>query len=168
MVFAGEKIALLYSAYRAHPGAPAAYSSTRPAPRAGKNWRVTWGIIGGPERAYWTPYLHVRVRGSWRPVPGPFGPIYSGAQASRWWELADADLRGADLSDVNLYGIWMRRVDLRCANLARANLNDAVLHECNLRGAALATTYLRGTRYDRRTRWPTGFDPQAHGARLVR
>src|SRR5690348_16774665 len=87
LVYAGAKLLLLYSAYPAGSHTVPAYSSAKPAPRAGRNWRVTWGLLGGQERVYWEPYLDVRVGGRWRPVPGPYGPIQS-RQARRWWELA--------------------------------------------------------------------------------
>lgn len=66
--------------------------------------------------------------------------------------LGGADLRGADLTDRPL---------LR-ANLARANLAYAKLD-----GALLEGTILTGALYNKRTRWPAGFDPQARGAVLL-
>ena len=44
----------------------------------------------------------------------------------------------------------------------------AFLQDVDLRWADLTGIDLVTTRYDASTRWPAGFDPQAHGARLVR
>jgi hypothetical protein len=65
--------------------------------------------------------------------------------------LAKADLTGADLTGADLTAAF-----LIGANLAGANLEDA-----NLEGLILTDA-----RYDPRTRWPVGFDPQRHGVLL--
>jgi uncharacterized protein YjbI with pentapeptide repeats len=65
-------------------------------------------------------------------------------------------LQGADLRGRNLWG----------ADLRRANLRDADLRGANLGGALLAQADLTGAVYNRRTVWPTGFDPREHGALL--
>jgi uncharacterized protein YjbI with pentapeptide repeats len=55
---------------------------------------------------------------------------------SAWFPLAGVDLSGADL----------RGIDLSGADLQNAGLEGAI--------------------YDDDTRWPDGFDPDRHGARL--
>jgi uncharacterized protein YjbI with pentapeptide repeats len=102
--------------------------------------------------------------------------------------LVGEDLRGADLAnrslyEANLQGACLQegrlvRTDLSGANLVDAdlrgaNLRDARLRRADLRGADLRDTdptraFLSGARYDDHTQWPEGFDPQAHGAVLVR
>lgn len=78
--------------------------------------------------------------------------------------LPHADLRGADLSGR----------DLHEAGFPAASLQDADLRGANLRGAdlsgaqGLANASLTGAIYDRRTRWPTGVDPERAGAVFVR
>ncbi|HEV3365798.1 MAG TPA: pentapeptide repeat-containing protein, partial [Acidimicrobiia bacterium] len=52
--------------------------------------------------------------------------------------LTGADLKGADLTGADLKG----------ADLTGADLNDAILD---------------GARADEQTKWPEGFDPEAHG-----
>ena len=93
-----------------------------------------------------------------------------------WSNFQDADLRDADLS-----GAYLNGTDLQGANLAGANLRDVILTTAeitmppgppgvlpaDLRHVDLADADLTGATYDSRTRWPEGFDPQAHGAVLV-
>jgi uncharacterized protein YjbI with pentapeptide repeats len=109
-----------------------------------------------------------------------------------------ANLRGANLSAANLqqavladtclrgclfYGADLRSADLRCANLRNAklqsaqlggaylgyaNLIDTLLYDADLTDADLDGVRLRRARYDEHTRWPSGFDPERHGARLVK
>lgn len=74
---------------------------------------------------------------------------------------------GADLRRAELCGAWLCGADLRDANLSGADLSGADLTGADLRGAdlrraALAGTTLRDTRCDDRTRWPHGFEPDAH------
>jgi hypothetical protein len=91
--------------------------------------------------------------------------------------LAGADLTGADLRDAELQGTDLRRADLAHANLSGAGLAGVDLSSTNLRGANLTGARLEGgddfsgadltgAVYDRHTRWPLGFDPRKHGARL--
>src|SRR5262249_45618202 len=63
--------------------------------------------------------------------------------------MAGVDLRGARVSLTDLAG-----ADLRGALLLQADLLTARLEAANLSEA----------QYDRETRWPSGFDPRAHGA----
>ena len=55
-----------------------------------------------------------------------------------------------------------RGADLHGAVLALAPLQGSDLTDANLQNADL-----RGARYDRHTRWPSGFDPRPHGAILM-
>jgi Pentapeptide repeats (8 copies) len=107
----------------------------------------------------------------------------------------EADLRGATLSLAPLAGADLWRADLRGANLHGANLHGAILWAADLRGADLTGANIdwedpqptvppplasvteidvvvyadvAGARYDRHTRWPSGFDPQRHGAVQVK
>jgi hypothetical protein len=91
--------------------------------------------------------------------------------------LAGADLTGADLRDAELQGTDLRRADLADANLSGAGLAGVDLSSANLKGANLTGAHLEegddfsaadltGAVYDRHTRWPSGFDPRKHGARL--
>jgi len=91
------------------------------------------------------------------------GAILTGANLQR--VLA----RGADLSGAQLSGADLRRADLR-----EASLKDADLRGADLRGATLEcchdehrSTDLHGARFDAATRWPDGFIPEGHGARLA-
>jgi uncharacterized protein YjbI with pentapeptide repeats len=71
-----------------------------------------------------------------------------------WAYLSEATLKGADLGDADLAGAGLVGADLSEANLCGTNLTRA-----DLTGAKLA-----GARYDRRTAWPEGFEPQKSGA----
>lgn len=91
--------------------------------------------------------------------------------------LRNANLVGADLRGANLQGAKLGRADLREAKLrgailAGADLDESLL-DADLRGAVLsihyrdatlANTALRHAQYDSTTRWPRGFDPDAHTA----
>lgn len=68
--------------------------------------------------------------------------------------LAQGDLHGLDLS-----GLRWGSADLTRATLQGSNLEGADLREARLEGADL-----RGAIYDSQTRWPEGFNPEAHGA----
>lgn len=121
---------------------------------------------------------------------------YRGKSANlRGAVLVLAPLAGADLVGANLRRVNLREADLRGALLLDADLQGADLRGANLQGTALdhlcdlvtitveegptgrpvrvVSTHgldpnLRGARYDRRTRWPAGFDPVRAGAVLVR
>lgn len=91
--------------------------------------------------------------------------------------LVGADLTGADLRDAELWGTTLRLADLADASLAGAGLADVDLSAANLKGADLTGARLEGgdgfeganltgAVYNRRTCWPSGFDPRKHGARL--
>lgn len=74
-------------------------------------------------------------------------------------DLTHSDLRGADLSSACLFRANLENVDLRHADLSFTNLQEA-----DLRGAHLDGATLRNAQYNSGTRWPRGFDPEAHGA----
>ena len=77
--------------------------------------------------------------------------------------LVRASLLGADLKEVNFAG-----TDLTDADLGTDNVGSATqLQGANLSDARLARTHLTGAHYDRLTRFPDGFDPQAAGMILV-
>jgi Pentapeptide repeats (8 copies) len=90
--------------------------------------------------------------------------------------LIDCDLRDADLRQADLRGAILRGSDLRAANLAGADLRGSDLTgaclDCRrwprrLLSPVRSPANLQGARYDRQTRWPAGFRPEEHGARLV-
>src|SRR5262249_45825322 len=56
---------------------------------------------------------------------------------------------------------WARRF------LWRTTFDHCDLREADLRGAQLEGANLKGCVYDCLTRWPPGFRPEEHGARLV-
>lgn len=104
-------------------------------------------------------------------------------------ELQGADLRGAKLQEVDLLVARLQEVDLRGADLCGANLCKANLCKADLRGADLeevcldkAIEYgedgpvmptgpygdhdgidLKDAKYNSRTKFPKGFDPDKHG-----
>ena len=104
--------------------------------------------------------------------------------------LLGANLRGASLQAANLRGAKLPYAWLSGADLAGADLRGAILTETS--GATivfdvpkylpqslqfgshcsspvdLARVNLTGAIYDAATRWPESFDPEHHGARLVR
>lgn len=92
--------------------------------------------------------------------------------------LARADLAGADLSHVRMWNGNLERANLHGARLIGADLRGVQLDFANLGGADLTGATLEkkgfepaeltGARYDVRTRWPKGFDPQQHGAVFIR
>jgi pentapeptide repeat protein len=99
--------------------------------------------------------------------------------------LRRADLRSASLRGAGLQGVDLTAADLRDAVLQRAVLNGLVSLSCkgsgrrttlefanlcgaDFRRAALIGVPLTGARYDRHTRWPSGFDPVKAGALFVR
>jgi hypothetical protein len=105
-------------------------------------------------------------------------------------DLAGADLTGANLAGAGLRHTNLRRARLQQADLHDADLIAVDMRSADLRGADLTGVKLAftpaelrvmaggppppepdwnnlkftGARYDARTRWPSGFDPQRHGA----
>ena len=84
------------------------------------------------------------------------GALLPGARLDQA-RLAGADLRGADV----------RATNLQHADLAGARLEGSMLCGTLLDGADLAGARLAGARVNAATRWPSGFDWRAAGARLV-
>jgi uncharacterized protein YjbI with pentapeptide repeats len=88
-----------------------------------------------------------------------------------------ADFQGADLSDAVFDAGDAMGADFTGANLSRARfagirLDRAIFTGANLDAASLASSALgladfRGALFTGQTRWPSGFDPSASGARLV-
>lgn len=81
------------------------------------------------------------------------GANLSGAYLA-WAYLSEATLKGADLGDADLAGAGLEGADLSGANLCGTNLTRA-----DLTGVKLA-----GAKYNHRTAWPEGFEPQDSGA----
>jgi hypothetical protein len=117
------------------------------------------------------------------------GANLAAANLSHAWLLharaASANLTRANLEQAVLSGANLQRAPLHNADLRNAKLNDlgnqvtfrlrgaadlrnADLTGADLRGANLQGAILTGARYDARTRWPAGFDPEKHGARLTK
>jgi hypothetical protein len=75
---------------------------------------------------------------------------------------AGADLRQAFLPLAPLHAAILDHAHLQQANLQRADLRGA-----DLRGTDPSAALLRGAIYDSHTRWPSGFDPERHGAVIM-
>jgi uncharacterized protein YjbI with pentapeptide repeats len=74
--------------------------------------------------------------------------------------LVSADLRGADLAVADLRNAHLEGADLTSANLLGANLEGANLQGTNFTRANFNATSIGEGLYDRRTRWPVGFNPR--------
>lgn len=81
--------------------------------------------------------------------------------------LGRTDLRGARLWEASLVKADLGTADLRGADLTQARLDGAWLVGADLRGARLDDTCLEEVLCDRNTLWPDGFNPGAHGVRLL-
>jgi hypothetical protein len=75
-----------------------------------------------------------------------------------------ADLRGHDLREVDLFHVCFVEAPLAGADLTGADLREAMVTGTDLSGANLTNAQVTGAIYNRRTRWPQGFDPRRHGA----
>jgi len=75
-----------------------------------------------------------------------------------------ANLSKANLQFANLRGIQLVDANLQRVILANANLEDANLFGANLEGADLFGASLQGAKYNKKTKWPEGFDAEAAGA----
>jgi uncharacterized protein YjbI with pentapeptide repeats len=82
--------------------------------------------------------------------------------------LAGADLEGAVLSCTPSWPMLTIPQALSVAHLAGANLTGANVRGVDFRLIYLARVNFTGAVYDTHTRWPKGFDPQKHGAVLIR
>jgi hypothetical protein len=123
-----------------------------------------------------------------RPHPEAERPLYLSFADLRIASLARRDLRGMYCQNTNLAGAWLqgaqldgaylkasdlRQAQLQGARLVNANLNLAHLQDANLHGADLSGADLRqacldgadlsGIRFDERTKWPKGFNPDQLG-----
>jgi hypothetical protein len=78
--------------------------------------------------------------------------------------LDNANMAGADCHRANMRAANLRGADLSFANLRAANLTGADLEFAKLTGADLTGATLYSARYNNRTEWPDGFDPQKSGA----
>jgi uncharacterized protein YjbI with pentapeptide repeats len=119
-----------------------------------------------------------------RPHPDQERPLYLSFADLRIASLARRDLRGIFAQNTNLAGAWLqgaqlddaylkksdlRQAQLDGASLVNAKLNNAHLQGANLQGADLRGADLRetcldganlsGVKFDQRTKWPKGFDP---------
>jgi hypothetical protein len=90
------------------------------------------------------------------------------SSAALWPEFASADrqARGVRLSPQDLPGYTLADCRFAC-DWRGCDLRGVKLRDCDLVSAELEGADLRGCLYDVFTRWPAGFHPQAHGARLV-
>jgi uncharacterized protein YjbI with pentapeptide repeats len=108
-------------------------------------------------------------------------------------DFSDTDLRGADFSNADLYWTYLFRANCEGTNFRNSRLSGVVLDGANLRRSDLTGAYisydnlngssslieadltdalmegadLRGSRYNRKTIFPLGFDPIANGMVLV-
>ena len=79
----------------------------------------------------------------------------------------DEQRRNAEVSPDSLDGFlraYLQGAELRGAFLGGADLFNADLAGADLRETNLIGADFSGVRYDGRTVWPEGFDPQAAGA----
>jgi hypothetical protein len=76
------------------------------------------------------------------------------------------DFRNAAWAAVDLHSDTFVQCDFRFADLRGADFRGCRLYACNFTAANLTEVDLTGATFDRLTRWPAGFNPQAHGARV--
>ena len=118
--------------------------------------REAWGTND------WTDY-----EGSFKMLEQAFEsdlPSLRGADL-RGADLREADLRGAYLRDADLRAAYLREADLYDADLRGADLSGTSLSKADLSGADLSGTDLReadlyGAKYNSKTVFPTGFNPE--------
>jgi hypothetical protein len=105
-------------------------------------------------------------------VPAPVPSHGIRDARGRLWELAlgrevkGLKLAGAEWSGMILRGMTFTACDFRGADLRSTDLANSYLWECDFTGADLTDAVLTGATFDTFTRWPAGFNPQAHGAHL--
>jgi hypothetical protein len=144
--------------------------------------RVAWGITAVlavvvlmGSGLLLKPYWVVRYRGQGANLQEavlPFAPlqdVWLLATNLRRANLSGAVLRNASVELSDLEGAILRGADLRGSDFALSSLDGATLRDTDLRGADLEWAILKGADfagavYDATTRWPSGFDPQRHGA----
>ncbi|MBB5330189.1 pentapeptide repeat-containing protein [Tunturiibacter gelidoferens] len=104
-------------------------------------------------------------------------------------DLSDADLRGADFNEADLYGTYLFRTNCEGSTFRNGRLSGVVLDGANLRKTDFTGAYIsydnvlhpsslieadltdalldgvdmKGSRYNRLTVFPHGFDPKANG-----
>lgn len=76
-------------------------------------------------------------------------------------------LMGKDLRRMYLRWSDMKGAILSGTDLRNADLTGTILIGADLRTARLDGTLFNNAAYDQTTHWPSGFDPQARGARLL-
>jgi hypothetical protein len=76
------------------------------------------------------------------------------------------DFSGAEWPGAKLRGTTFTACNFRGGDFRGTDFTGADLWECDFTGAELTGANLSGVTYDIFTRWPAGFDPQAHGARM--
>ena len=101
----------------------------------------------------------------------------------KWVNFQGAKLRGSDLSHADLRGANLQLVDLREVGLVNSDLRGTILIGVDLRGTDLSTaklgafgkryfqgnvgylqkTNLKLAKYNSKTKFPKGFDPEDHG-----
>jgi hypothetical protein len=103
-------------------------------------------------------------------------------------DLEGADLEGVNLAGANLKGANLDGADLEGANLECANLEVAIMDWAYMEGVNLAMAHIKGaylrwtdmrnityddhtvwtgTKYNKHTHWPEGFDPDFEGCLLI-
>jgi uncharacterized protein YjbI with pentapeptide repeats len=85
-----------------------------------------------------------------------------------WVNMSGQNLTSRDLSGRDLMGVNFSGSNLRGANLSNSLLEEANLCGTNLSEANLSNSKLTGAKYSSKTIWPSGFDPVAAGAILVK
>ncbi len=95
------------------------------------------------------------------------GANLSGANLSRASLSSDINLSGANLTATNLSGADLRAAKLMNMDLSHVDLSKANLLGANLEGAILQNAKLFEAIYNKRTVFPTGFDPSNAGAYLI-
>lgn len=119
----------------------------------------------------WVEGTGVRLNGVALTGANLLGTVLIGADLTRAAgqrvSLQRTDLTRATLVDTTLTGADFRRATLVAADLRRARIGAANFEFSDLRGADLRGADLRGATffsafYDCRTRFPPGFDPEAH------
>jgi hypothetical protein len=126
-------------------------------------------------------YVRVRARRGWTNLDDPDLPLRSRASdlqaalttLTRWIEPGkvptqwlSADIAHTDLPNANLSKCTLWHLRIRDVNLAGASLAQADLRGTDLRDAVLDGVDFAGAFGNRRTWWPAGFDPEAHGVTI--
>jgi uncharacterized protein YjbI with pentapeptide repeats len=117
-----------------------------------------------------------RVKGSWRACDAAGADLHAANLAGL--DLDDVKAVGANFSQVDAVKLWCFECDLSAADFTGAKLQRASITSCALRGSKfrdadvsgadlggqdLDGVDLAGAKYDAKTRFPKGFDPDAAG-----